>query len=98
MATPFLREPSCSRATLYRAGRLPTITECAAGTATSRGAILQCGISCPAAFCRTGGPLFSRLARGHLGDLDLDPQLDLPQHGIQLRVAGTQLEMGGGRL
>jgi hypothetical protein len=38
------------------------------------------------------------LARRHLGDLDLDPKLDLPQHGIERRIARIELEMGGGRL
>jgi hypothetical protein len=60
--------------------------------------IPQCGIMPPGR--PSGLCLYSKmpLARGHLGDLDLDPKLDLCQHGIELRMARTELEMGGGRL
>ena len=35
------------------------------------------------------------LAGRHLGDFDLDPQLDLGQHAVEAGVAGAVLEMGG---
>ena len=38
-----------------------------------------------------------RLARRHLGDLDLDPQLDLAKQGIEAGIARAILEQAGGR-
>ena len=34
----------------------------------------------------------------HLGDFDLDPELDLGQDAVESGVAGAVLEMGRGRL
>jgi hypothetical protein len=40
---------------------------------------------------------FNILRSGHagFGEFDRDPQVDLGQHGIELFVAGTVLEIGG---
>src|SRR5262245_61107610 len=36
------------------------------------------------------------LTGAHLGDLDLDPELDLRQHAVEARIARPVLEAGGG--
>jgi hypothetical protein len=38
-----------------------------------------------------------RSAHAGFGELNRDPQVDLGQHGIELFVAGTVLEIGGER-
>ena len=57
---------------------------------------MQCGktatgASRPARFSRVFPGLLWILSGRHLGDLDLDPQFDLPQHGVE---AGLRLCYG----